>query len=160
MLKAELLEQPQARVVVGEDETEQSLQAESRRVLDRLGEKRVANSFALTIRRDVYAQLSGRMIRWASVKRLKAEPSGNDFVVNVNPEWTRAWIMFMEPIVPAFNGYPLGVRGGDTASDCRVVDRDDCRKVSFFGIANRHAGGSVPGNSGSVTFVDQFQDLG
>jgi len=76
------------------------------------------------------------MVRWASVERLEAEPSGDVIVFQRNPKRPRVWTMFVKPIVPAFNGYRLGVRGGDTASDCGVVDSDDCRKVSFCGVAN------------------------
>lgn len=61
-------------------------------------------------------------------------PTRDDLVALEYPQKIMGRVVAAEPLPPTFDGYGLGVRGGEAAGDGRVVDADDGRPVSW---ANR-----------------------
>ena len=95
-IEAEALEQPQARFVVAEDESEQCSEAEIRAPRYRPAHQVLRDPAAMMGRRNVHAQLRRGQVGRSAIERLETEPPAYRSIVDPHPEWTLTWGVLAE----------------------------------------------------------------
>src|SRR5204863_2106748 len=98
--KTELLEQFQARCVVGKDEADHCSNLKRWRARDRFLKKRPGNTAPTKFFIDVNADLVRAAIRAAWQKRFQRQPAGNFTTDLQDPEWMSIRRMIFQPMAP------------------------------------------------------------
>ena len=149
-LEAQFFEEPQTRLVVGENAADQSGDSQSGSLRDGLVQECPPHAPPASALADVNTHLRGGSISGTRDERMKTEPARDLVSVFGHPERMRFGRMLAEPRQSLRDCYRLQLCRGDSAADSRIVDFDDGRKISFPGLADDHAARIVLSGAGVV----------
>ena len=151
MFEAGGLEQRDARGVVAEDDREQPLDPEARRLLERVAEQCLRVALAPLGGVDVDADLGGDRVRSPLLVVLEAQPADHLAVLLKHPTRPAGRVVASQPRSPGDHADRLEVSGRGARRDRRVVDRDDRGQVGCGGEAQQSRDPTRPRRIGAVS---------
>src|SRR5918994_5263352 len=139
LAKTQLLEEPDAGLVVSEGPCGEGLQAEAGAAPDGLFHQATAKALAAVVFPDVNPDLGGGVVGRSPVEELaQAQPADHLSSVFHHPDRTPRGLVLFEPRQPLLDRDGLGVGGHHPARDGGVVYLHDGRKVCGDGVAYFH----------------------
>src|SRR5213080_983255 len=137
--EAEAIEQFQTRLVVSEDQPDQSCYSQRRRAGDCFFQQSLSDAVPPEVFMNINANLGCAAIRAAWQEFLEIEPADHAAVGFHYPEWMLVRRMFAEPRQTRFNRGRLKLGRHHARRHSGVVDVDDDWEIGFERVADRES---------------------